>query len=161
MNIKSSIFGVLLFGLIFSSCSFYTETTYRRDKNDEYVREDGFILSCRKDGRFLTVGTYTPESWNENFYYGYLHGVKTQKHLKVTLLSLKMMDTNDTLTLHEIQKDREYFFTSNNLDKIVDNNERLKIKLEAKDLETGKREIKELILIRHKHTYSTGTFPHT
>ncbi|KQS89839.1 hypothetical protein ASG21_12715 [Chryseobacterium sp. Leaf394] len=119
------------------------------------------MIDCRIDGRFVTVGTYTPNSWGEDFYYGYLHGKKTDRRLKITSLNLLFIDTADTVTLHEIQKGRDYFYTSKKLDEIIESNKRLKITVYLKDLVTGKNEVREFILKRHKNTYHNGTFPHT
>ncbi len=119
------------------------------------------MISCRKDGNFLTVGTYTPNSWGKEFYYGYLTGKKTDRQLKITSLDLLFLETSDTLTLHEIQKERDYFYTSPNLENIIDTNKKLKITVYLTDIATGRNEKKEFILTRTKHTYHTGTAPHT
>jgi len=122
------------------------------------------MLSCQVEdfnyGEVLIISAYTPDSWNENFYYGNLHGKKSDRKLKITAVDLKFMETSDTLILKEIQKEREYVFFSNNLKSIVDSNKKIMIKVFLTDIETGNKEIKEYILTRKKHTYPTSNLPH-
>ncbi len=122
------------------------------------------MLSCEIEhfnyGDVLIISTYTPETWGDSFYYGYLHGKQTERKLKITAVDLKFIDTSDTLILKEIQKEREYLFTSSNLKSLVDSNKRLKIKIVLTELLTGNTEIKEFILTRRKHTYPTSNLPH-
>ncbi len=149
----------IMAGLL-TACSFYTEITYRAVKSDEYIRDDGFIISCERDGNQFVVGTYTPESWGESFYYGYLDGSKTDKKLKIKAVELLFVETGETLTLQEIRKEREYIYTSERLNQIINANKTLKLKVYITDEATGNMEAKTFLLTRKKHTYPTGTFPH-
>lgn len=151
---------IIVLTSIFTSCSLYTDISFRSHRKEIYSRGDGFMISCRKDGIYLIVGTYTPESWGADFYYQYLDGKPTERELKITALDLLFMDTADTVILHEIRNGRDFFYTSTNLEHVIDSNKRLKISVHIKDLISGQSEIKEFILIRRKRTYSTGTFPH-
>ncbi|MDD2983498.1 MAG: hypothetical protein PHQ74_08920 [Crocinitomicaceae bacterium] len=152
---------LIILTAILSSCSSYTDISFRTDRKDEFIRGDGFMIQCRKDGKYLIVGTYTPESWGTDFYYGYLKGKQSERKLKITSLELFFLETDDTLTLQEIRKERDYFYTSPNLQKIIDSNKKLKIRVHLKNLITEQNEIEEFILTRKKYTYSTGTFPHS
>lgn len=151
---------IIILTLILSACTFHTKVTYGIDKKDDFIREDGFMLSCQKDGDFLIIGTYTPESWGDKFYYDWLKGNKTDRKLKISKVAILFLETNDTLTLKEIRKERDYFFTSPKLKIIIDKNKNLKLTVSILDLSSGRTEIKEYTLTRKKHTYQTGTFPH-
>jgi hypothetical protein len=142
------------------SCSFHTDISYRADEDDEYVKADGFMISCKKDGRFLIVGTYTPDSWGEQFYYDWLKGPKTERKLIITSVDLVFLETSDTLSLHKIEKQRDYFYTSPNLDKIIEGNKKIKVNIFITDLSAGKNETKEFVLTQRKESYSTGTWMH-
>lgn len=152
------IFFIIIF--LITSCSFHTDISYRIDKNDKYIREDGFMVSCNLEGNFLIVGTYTPESWGKDFYYGYLEGTKSERKLKITSVDVLLIETADTLILKEIRDEREFVFTSSNLNNPIDSNKQLKIRIHIKDIITNKIETKEFILKRRKHTYPTSNFPH-
>jgi hypothetical protein len=157
-------FIIILLSLILTSCSLYTEITYNLDKKDEYIREDGFMLKCQKDefsyGDVLLVSTFTPESWSEGFYYGYLNGKKSELKLKIIKVELLFIETQDTLSLKEIQKDRVYVFTSKELKKIIKTNKHLRLTVHLSNTETNAVEEKEFTLTRKKNSYLTGTFPH-
>ncbi|WP_018343199.1 hypothetical protein [Cytophaga aurantiaca] len=153
------IIGILIVTL--SACSFYTDISYRADKKEEYIREDGYIISCQRSGNGLLIGTYTPYTWGEGFYYDWLKGNKSDKKIKIISVNVLFLDTNDTLTLKEVRKEREYFFTSSGLKTIINNNKRLKVIISFIDMSSGKNEMKEFVLTRKKHTYPTGTFPHS
>jgi hypothetical protein len=157
--IKTVLFFTLNF--LLSSCHFNTEISYRLYKSIEYIKEDGYIISCEKEDNNLIVGTYTPESWNNSFYYDYLKGVKSEKKIKVKDIKLKFLETNDTLILSEIRNNREYIYSSPSLTTILDNNKHLKITIFFKEGNSDTIKQKEFELTRFKHIYLTGTFPHS
>jgi hypothetical protein len=157
--IKAILFFTFIFSL--SSCHFYTEISYRLYNDSDYIKEDGYIISCEKDGNKLIVETYTPESWNDGFYYGYLEGIKSDKKIKVKSINLKFIETNDTLILDEIRKERAYVYSSPNLTTLLKNNKHLKITILFRESNSDTTLKKEFELTRFKHTYLTGTFPHS
>ena len=148
------------FNFSFSSCHFNTAISYRLEKDIKYVKEDGYIISCEKDDNQLVVGTYTPESWNSDFYYDYLNGIKSNKKIKINGVDIKFIETADTLLLNEVRDKREYIYTSPNLTTIVNNNKHLKITVFFKEEGSDSSKQKEFELTKFKNTYSTGTFPH-
>lgn len=157
------LLSIIIIILFTSSCSFHTAISYRLDKDEEYIKEEGFMISCKKDhfsyGDFLIIGTYTPETWGEGFYYDYLEGITSNKKIKILSVKLKFIQTQDTLTLHEIRKGRDYFFTSSDLNNLIDLNKQLLVKITIQE-ELSKTIEKEYRLTRYKNTYSTGTLPH-
>lgn len=161
INILDKIFLFFAFIVHLSSCHFYTAISYRADKSEEYFKQDGYILSCKKDGDQFIVGTYTPDSWGEQFYYDYLAGIKSYQKVKIINTKLKFIDTGDTLALKEIRKEREYIYYSTELDKIIDNNKQLQLKIYMKLNDDTTIIEKTFILLRHKQSYPTGTFPHS
>jgi len=147
------------------SCSFYTELTYRQNRREQYIKENGYMLDVERYyfsiGQVLIIGTYTPNSWDEGFYYGYLEGLKSDSNVTITNVELEFPETKDTLHLHEIRDKRTYIFTSPQMEEILDRNKSLKVNITLYDSIAKMQKSKEYILSRHKHTYPTGTFPHT
>ncbi len=148
-----------------SSCQFHTAISYRVDISKAYILQDGYILSCNKDhfsyGDVLIVGTYTPETWGESFYYGYLKGIKSDQKVKIINTKIKFIETGDTLTLKEIRKDREYVYFAADLANIIDENKQLQLTVFLKQNNDANIIEKTFLLNRHKQTNSTGTLPHS
>ncbi len=158
-------FFLMLLPALISSCSFYTEVTYRQDKKEEYIREDGYMLHCSKDhfsyGDVLIVGTYTPESWGDGFYYDYLDGKASDKHIKILSTQLLAVSTKDTLRIQEIRDERIYIYQSSDIKTLIKENKQLELTISYRENEDTTIIEKKFLLNRHKHTYPTGTFPHT
>lgn len=155
----SSYLGFILI-LVLASCSFSQDISYRKERRERYVKEDGFVMSCTKDGNYLIVGAYTPSSWDSTFYYDFLSGTKTNRKFTVTAVSLQFDNTADTLTLKEVRNKKDYVFTSPNLDKIIAANKKLRLTICLTDIESGISETRKFMLNRRKHTYPTSTLPH-
>lgn len=149
-----------LLTLLLTTCSFHTAISYRVDKNEEYAKGDGFMIDCEKDRNFLIIDTFTPDSWSNDFYYGYLRGPKTDKKIKITSVDIRFPETGDNLTLDTIREQKIYKFTSNKLNKIISRNKTIVVTVSSTDLGTGKTDIKDFVMSRRKRTYPTGTFPH-
>lgn len=146
---------------LLASCTFHTDITYRVSENDEYIREDGYMISCRKEGNYFIVGTYTPDSWGSDFYYDYLEGIRSEKKIIVKTVDLLFVETSDTLQLVEVKKGREFYYSSEHLEHIIDTNSKLRLKVTFLNTVTGQYGFREFLLVRTKHTYPTGTFPHS
>lgn len=146
--------------LILTSCSFHTAISYRAEKQEEYVKGDGFMIHCEKDKNHLTIGTYTPDTWGKDFYYGYLKGPKTEKKIVITSVTIRFPDTGDNLTLDTVREKKMYCFTSDNLKKIIDRNKKIVVTVNSTDLLTGKNDSRDFVMFRRKRTFPTGTFPH-
>lgn len=163
------ILAMVLFALVstsyLSSCQFHTSISYRVDLSKAYSMQDGYILSCNKDhfsyGDVLIVGTYTPETWGESFYYGYLKGIKSDQKIKIINTKIKFVDTGDTLTLKEIRKDREFVYFATDLSNIIDENKQLQLTVFLKQNNDTNIIEKTFLLRRHKQTEPTGTLPHS
>ncbi|GAB2531525.1 hypothetical protein [Rufibacter soli] len=153
---------LILLSLVISSCSFHTAVTYQQEKKSEYIRQDGYILSCKKEtinGKdFLIVGAYTPVTYRP--YYTFLDGIKSDNAVAVQKVKIKFTDTGDTLELMKVSENYSYWFYSENLDDIIHRNKELKLSVQLEDLKTGRIERKEFLLTKKKRTYPTGTFPH-
>jgi hypothetical protein len=146
--------------LILNSCSFHTAISYRVDKQEEYVKGDGFMISCENDRNYLVIGTYTPDTWGNDFYYGYLKGPKTDKKIFITSVAIRFPDSEDNLTLDTVREKKVYWFGSNNLKVIIDRNRKIIITVNSTDLLTGKKDSREFVMFRRKRKYPTGHFPH-
>lgn len=161
------IFKILLsFSLLNSlySCHFYTELSYRQNKKSEYIREEGYMLKIERaylKGPVLIIGTYTPKTWDEGFYYGYLNGIKSDSVVTITGVNIQFANSSDTLILREVRDERTYVYTSPDLEKILKENKTLKITVSLMDSASNTQRSVEYHLKRHKHSYPTGTFPHT
>lgn len=149
--------------ITFISCTYSTDISYRLDKNQEYIVEDGYIIDCNKEqfptGDVLIVGTYTPETWGEGFYYDYLQGKKSKNLITILSANLSFPESKDSLTLSEIRKNGSYIFKSDSLTDIIERNKKIIVKIKYSD-QSQKITTKEYELTRHKYTYSTGGFPH-
>jgi len=156
---------VLLSVITFHSCSFYTAITYRTDRKEEYVKEDGYMFDCTADhfsyGDVLIIGTYTPETWSDDFYYHYLEGLKSDRKIKIVGVHLHPTSTPDTLTLKEVRDERIYIYQSSNLRTLIDENKQLELTMRYRENDDTVTVDTTFLLKRHKHTYPTGTFPHT
>jgi hypothetical protein len=163
--IKQEIISAVLILMSLWSCDTNNDISYRLNKNEQYIREDGYILSCKVDrgklGDIVVVGTYTPESWGEKFYYDYLKAEKTDTRIKIMGVRLEFVATSDSLSLQEIRKDREYIFTTRNLLDKIDKNRHLRLIVYINENNSATTLKKEYLLLRDKHSYSTGTFPHS
>lgn len=146
--------------LVLASCSFSQDISYRKERRERYVKEDGFVLSCNRDGNNLIVGAYTPYSCDTTFYFDFLSGTKATKQFAITAVHLQFSNTADTLILKEVRNKRDYFFTSPNLAKIIAANKNLRLTIYLTDIESGIGETRAIILNRRKHTYLTSTLPH-
>lgn len=158
--IEKAVVIILLSGCL-NSCQFHTAISYRADPAQEYCKQEGYMLSCNKNGESLVVGTYTPDSWGKEFYYGYLQGIKSSRNVKILGTKLKFLDTGDTLTLKEIRNNREYIFSSSDIGRIIDHNKRLLLTVILKNNNDTTTIEKSFLLLRYKHTYPTGAFPHS
>ncbi|WP_299707818.1 hypothetical protein [uncultured Pontibacter sp.] len=154
---------VIIVLLFCSSCSFHTAVSYNHHKKEEYVRDEGFILKCTKQGAkgedYLIIGAYTPITYGKG-YYDHLKGIKSEKKVEILDVKVLFAETGDTLELVHIGKLKSFWFQNKNLSYIIDNNKRLKVTVYLQDLDTGIKREKEFQLTRKKRTYPTGTFPH-
>jgi len=144
-----------------ASCHFNTTIYFAHDKDNKYVKDSGYIISCNVSDNELRIGTYTPESWSPEFYYDYLKGIKTYKKIKIQNIKLKLEETTDTLKLKEVRNEREYIYSSPNLETIIDKNGRIQIIVSFKEENSDLIKRKQFNLTKFKSTYSTGTFPHS
>jgi hypothetical protein len=155
-----SLFVGILIVFIFS-CQTHTTIEYRLDTSQEYIRQDGYALSCKVDGDVLVVGTYTPESWGPGFYYDYLKGKKSEKRIKIVNVKVRFIETADNLKLKDVRKEREYIFSEQHLADIINNNRQLQLTIYFKESDSPVIVEKEFTLVRFKNTESTGTMPHS
>ncbi len=158
---KNRILVVGLLILFIVSCQTHTAIEYRQDTSQEYIRQDGYALSCQVDGDVLVVGTYTPESWGPGFYYDYLKGKKSEKRIKIVNVKVSFIETADTLKLKEVRKEREYIFADPHLADLINNNKQLQLTIYFKESDSPIIVEKEFTLVRFKNTKSTGTVPHS
>lgn len=152
---------IILLTIILTSCSYHTDVSYRLDKNQELIKEDGFIISCIKDGNSLIIETFTPESSGKEYYYDELEGKKSDRQVIVEPISLFLLETSKTAPLQKRSNGKDYEFTSKKLEEILDDNEKIKLVFSITEVKSGKRMKKIYILTKYEHTYSTGTLPHS
>ncbi|MCE3283688.1 MAG: hypothetical protein K0Q66_2425 [Chitinophagaceae bacterium] len=123
------------------------------------------MISCKKDrfgyGDVLIVGTYTPGSWGEQFYYDELQGKRSNQEVKVLNTHLRFPQTGDSLILKEIRKKREFIYHSSDLQEIIDRNNQLELTVFYRLNNDTTTLEKTFLMRRYKHSYSTGTFPHS
>ncbi len=166
MKMKIFIWNISLTVLFLSlsSCHSYTEVSYRLDRSKEYIKENGYMISCKKDhfsyGDVLIVGTYTPDSLGDQFYYGFLGGIKSDQKVKIQNSKLKILNTNDTLSLKEIRKEGEYIYCSDNLKEILKKNKELQLTIFLKVNNDTTMTEKTFLLKKNKHTYLVGSYLH-
>ncbi|MGV3612794.1 MAG: hypothetical protein ACO1N0_17670 [Fluviicola sp.] len=153
--------GLLFLLMIVSSCSYHTDVSYRLKEKEEWIKKDGFIISCVKDGNSLIVETFTPESTIPEYYYEDLEGKRSTRKVKISGIRLFFMSTSKKVTPVKRPGSEVYYYTSKNLQDIIDENESIKLIFHLTDLKTGKHERIVYVLKWFEKTYSSGTFPHS
>ena len=143
-----------------TSCSYHTDISYRVKKNQEFIKEDGYMIDCILNGQSLLVEVFTPQSAGKDYYYDELQGKRSNREVKISHVQLIFKNPRKTIFPKKKIGKEDYSYHTNNLSELLDNNESIQLLFQVKDCQTGTVELKKYTLHRVKHTYSTGTFPH-
>lgn len=140
--------------LLITSCRTLTIVTYRASKNSEYIREDGFMLYCdaKSDSNnqtVLTFETFTPESWGDDFYYEALNGLPSDKHFRITQVTIIDAVSGDSLQLIGVDSRRTYYFKSH---KRLQDVTKIEVKVSLLDVDNNATEIRKYLLFRNRKT---------
>lgn len=153
--------GILIFfTILFTSCSYHTDISYRVKKNQEFIKEDGYMIDCILNGQTLLVEVFTPQSAGKGYYYDELQGEKSNREVKISHVQLIFENPRKTIFPKKKIGKEDYSYRTKNLSELLDDNESIQLLFQVKDCQTGTVELKKYTLHRVKHTYSTGTFPH-
>lgn len=152
---------IIFFTLLLTSCSYHTDISYRLNKNQEFIKEDGFMIDCILNGQTLLVEVFTPQSAGKDYYYDELQGKKSNREVKISHVQLIFDNPRKTIFPKKKIGKEDYSYHTNNLSELLDNNESIQLLFKVKDCQTGAVESKKYTIYRVKHTYSTGTFPHS
>lgn len=140
--------------LLFSSCSTVTEISYRQNNKSEYIKECGYILSCKFELNSLIITTYTSNTWGD-FYYQELGGIHCVKDdLKIKSINIDFPETNDKLNIEKVSDKNEFYFVSKDLQNILKRNKEIRVSVIHS--ENGNDINAIYILKRHRHSYITG-----
>lgn len=161
MNKYLKILFVILITNSLSSCNTHTSISYREHPSQEDSKQDGYMFGCFVDGGKLIIETYTPESWGEEFYYDFLEGKKTKHTITIIDAKIKFTKTSDKLNLKEIRQARSFIYTSKDFNKIIKENEQLRLTLYMKQDNDTTTIIKSFLLYKYEDAYTAGTLPHS